>query len=68
MLKDPSDTFYDRGALILEESFPFIEGDEDIERLKARVHEKEHEAIVTGTKRAISRLKDNSKKPEKVES
>lgn len=38
---------------------PFFK-DEDIEKLKDRVHGKEHEAIVTGTKIAISRLKERS--------
>ena len=51
-------TFY-RGEPILVTPIPFIK-DEDIEKLKDRVHETEHEAIVTGTKIAISRLKERS--------
>lgn len=48
-----------RGEPILVTPIPFFK-DEDIEELKDRVHEKEHEAIVTGTKIAISGLKERS--------
>ena len=56
MPSDPCVLFDDRGEPILVVPIPFVEGDQDIEKLKARVHEKEHETIVAGTKRAISRL------------
>lgn len=51
--------FVYRGEPILVKQIPFIK-DEDIEKLKDRVHEKEHEAIVTATNIAISRLKERS--------
>ncbi|CAD6581506.1 MAG: hypothetical protein ASARMPREDX12_000490 [Alectoria sarmentosa] len=49
----------DMGEPILVTPIPFFK-DEDIEKLKDRVHGKEHEAIVAGTKIAISRLKERS--------
>ena len=46
-----------RGEPLLTRSIPLIKGvDEDIENLKKRFHEKEHEAIVLGTKMAVDRL------------
>lgn len=49
-----------RGEPILVSDIPFIKGvDEDIEKLKDRIHNKEHKAIVDGTKMAISRLDKN---------
>ena len=51
--------FVYRGEPILVTPIPFFK-DEDIEKLKDRVHGKEHEAIVAGTKIAISRLKERS--------
>ena len=40
---------------------PFLKGiDEDIEKLKERIHEKEHEGIVLGTKIVVSRLYETS--------
>ncbi len=48
----------DMGEPILVKEIPFMEGvDEDIEKLKERMHEEEHRIIVTGTKIAVERLR-----------
>ena len=48
----------DMGEPILVMEIPFMEGvDEDIEKLKERMHEEEHRIIVTGTKIAVERLR-----------
>ena len=50
-----------RGEPILVVPIPLLRGiDEDIEKLKERIHEKEHEGIVLGTKTAVSRLYETS--------
>jgi len=47
----------DMGEPILVEEVPFVKGvDEDVEKLKERIHEEEHKIIVEGTRVAVERL------------
>lgn len=46
----------DMGEPIVVKEIPFEEGDRDLDVLTERVHRIEHEAIVEGTRIALSKL------------
>ena len=51
----------DTGEPILVEEIPFIKGaDEDLEKLKERIHNEENKIVVLGTKIAVERLRKSS--------
>ncbi len=51
----------DTGEPILVEEIPFIKGvDEDLEKLKERIHKEENKIVVIGTKIAVERLRKPS--------
>ena len=48
----------DMGSPLVTEEIAFVKGeDEDIEKFKEKVHEREHRLIVEGTRRMVARIR-----------